>query len=453
MTAGAELGKQVHEDDRAHVFHSWSAQSLIDPLPVAGAEGSYFWDFEGNRYLDFSAQLANVNIGHQHPRVVAAIRRQAGLLCTISPHVANDVRGRAARLIAERAPAGLDRVMFTNSGAEAVENAVRMARLHTGRPKVLAPYRSYHGSTGTAIGLTGDQRRIPNDAAGHADPLVRHFFGPYLYRSAFHATTEPEECERALTHLRDLIELEGPATIAAIVMETVIGGSGLLVPPDGYLAGVRELCDRYGLLLVLDEVMCGFGRTGAWFAFDHWGVVPDLVTFAKGVNSGYVPLGGVIVSQPVYDTFAERAYPGGHTYSGHPLACAAAEAAIEAMAEEDVIGNAGRLGGEVLGPGLRALAGSHPSVGDVRGIGAFWAVELVKDRATREPLVPYGAAGAANRPMLELLAACRSQGLWVLAGGNRVHVTPPCTLTAAEAADGIAVLDRVLDLADQHGAG
>ncbi|MEU2393576.1 aspartate aminotransferase family protein [Streptomyces sp. NPDC007369] len=440
-------GVAVKAADRKHVFHSWSAQELIDPLAVAGAEGSYFWDYDGNRYLDFSSQLVNTNIGHQHPEVVAAVQEQAGRLCTLAPGFAVDVRSEAARLIAERTPGDLDKVFFTNGGAEAVENAVRMARLHTGRPKVLSAYRSYHGATSTAINLTGDPRRWPSDtgAAG-----VVHFWGPFLYRSPFHAATEAEECERALRHLQDTIAFEGPASIAAIILETVPGTAGIMVPPAGYLAGVRELCDRYGIVFILDEVMAGFGRTGKWFAAEHWGVTPDLITFAKGVNSGYVPLGGVAISGAIAETFARRPYPGGLTYSGHPLACAAAVATIATMEEEGVVEHAAHLGQDVLGPGLRALAERHPSVGDVRGLGTFWALELVRDRDTREPLVPYNAAGADNAPMAEFAAACKASGLWPFVNMNRVHVVPPCTVTEEEAKEGLALLDEALSVADRH---
>ncbi|MEU5810288.1 aspartate aminotransferase family protein [Streptomyces sp. NPDC047718] len=440
-------GVAVKAADRKHVFHSWSAQELIDPLAVAGAEGSYFWDYDGRRYLDFSSQLVNTNIGHQHPKVVAAIQEQAGRLCTLAPGFAVDVRSEAARLIAERTPGDLDKVFFTNGGAEAVENAVRMARLHTGRHKVLSAYRSYHGATAAAINLTGDPRRWPSDvgAAG-----VVHFWGPFLYRSPFHATTEAEECERALRHLEDTIAFEGPASIAAIILETVPGTAGIMVPPAGYLAGVRELCDRYGIVFVLDEVMAGFGRTGTWFAAEHWGVTPDLITFAKGVNSGYVPLGGVAISAAIADTFATRPYPGGLTYSGHPLACAAAVATIATMEEEGVVEHAAHLGENVIGPALAEIAGRHPSVGEVRGLGAFWAVELVRDRETREPLVPYNAAGADNAPMAEFAAACKASGLWPFVNMNRVHVVPPCTVTEAEAKEGLALLDEALTVADRH---
>ncbi|MFI5618113.1 aspartate aminotransferase family protein [Streptomyces sp. NPDC051567] len=440
-------GAAVKAADRAHVFHSWSAQALIDPLAVAGAEGSYFWDYEGRRYLDFSSQLVNTNIGHQHPKVVAAVQEQAARLCTLAPGFAVDVRSEAARLIAERTPGDLDKIFFTNGGAEAVENAVRMARLHTGRSKVLSAYRSYHGATAAAINLTGDPRRWPSDTAAAG---VVHFWGPYLYRSAFHATTEAEECARALTHLADTIAFEGPQTIAAIILESVPGTAGIMTPPPGYLAGVRELCDRYGIVFVLDEVMSGFGRTGKWFAADHWGVTPDLITFAKGVNSGYVPLGGVAISAAVAETFATRPYPGGLTYSGHPLACAAAVATIDAMAREGIVENAARIGERVIGPGLAEIAERHPSVGEVRGLGTFWALELVRDKGTREPLVPYNASGADNAPMAEFAAACKSSGLWPFVNMNRTHVVPPCTVTEAEAKEGLALLDEALTVADRH---
>ncbi|MBD0671688.1 aspartate aminotransferase family protein [Streptomyces sp. CBMA156] len=446
-TADPAAGKAVKAADRAHVFHSWSAQALIDPLAVAGAEGSYFWDYDGNRYLDFSSQLVNTNIGHQHPRVVAAIQEQAAKLCTIAPGFAVESRSEAARLIAERTPGDLDKIFFTNGGAEANENAIRMARLHTGRQKVLSTYRSYHGATANAIALTGDPRRWPNETGVSG---VVHFWGPYPYRSNFHAENEAQECERALEHLEQVIAFEGPATVAAIILETVVGTAGVLVPPAGYLAGVREICDRHGIVFILDEVMAGFGRTGEWFAADNWGVTPDLLTFAKGVNSGYVPLGGVAISGEIAATFAERAFPGGLTYSGHPLACASAVATITTMAEEGIVENARHIGETVLGPGLRELAERHPSIGEVRGLGVFWALDLVKDRETREPMVPYNAAGADNAPMGELAAACKQRGLWPFVNMNRFHVVPPCTVTEEEAKAGLAVLDEVLTLTDAH---
>jgi taurine--2-oxoglutarate transaminase len=440
-------GRRVYDLDRAHVFHSWSAQAHLTPMTVAGASGCHIWDYDGNRYLDFSSQLVNVNIGHQHPKVVAAIQEQAARLATIAPQHANDVRSEAARLVADRAPDGMDKVFFTNGGADAIENAVRMARLHTGRHKVLTTYRSYHGNTATAIQMTGDPRRWPND--GNATGVV-HFFGPYAYRSAFWSESPEQECERALEHLDQLIAFEGPATIAAIVLETIPGTAGILVPPDGYLAGVRELCDRHGIMYVADEVMAGFGRAGEWFAVDHWDIEPDLITFAKGSNSGYVPLGGVVISDEIAATFAERVFPGGLTYSGHPLACAAVVASINAMRDEGIIDNARRLGTDVLGPGLRELAERHPSIGEVRGLGVFWALDLVTDRATREPLAPYGGTSAA---MNALVVACKERGLLPFTNYNRLHVVPPCTITEAEAKEGLAILDDALTVADEHTTG
>lgn len=376
--------------------------------------------------------------------VVAAIQAQAARLCTVGPQFATDVRASAARLVAEIAPGDLNRVFFTNGGAEAIENAVRLARLHTGRIKVLAAYRSYHGSTTTAINLTGDPRRWEND---YGSAGVVHFFGPFLYRSPFGATSEAEECARALRHLDQVVTFEGPRNIAAIVLETVPGTAGILVLPPGYLAGVREICDRHGILPVADEVMCGFGRTGRWLALDHWGVTPDLITFAKGVTSGYVPLGGVIISERIAATFDERVYPGGLTYSGHALACAAAVAAIGVMREEGIVEHAAMIGETVLGPGLWELAERHPSVGEVRGLGVFWALELVKDRATKEPVAPYGGMSPV---MEEFAAACVEGGLLPLTVDNRVHVVPPCTVTEDEVAEGLSILDAALQTADAH---
>jgi taurine--2-oxoglutarate transaminase len=443
-------GATVKALDRQHVFHSWSAQALIDPLPIASASGSYFTDYDGKRFLDFSSQLVNVNIGYQHPKLVAAIQEQAARLCTIQPSFANDARSEAARLIAELAPGDLNRVFFTNGGAEATENALRMARIHTGRFKVLAAHRSYHGATAGAIAMTGEPRRWASEPGM---PGVVRYFGPYLYRSAFYATTPEEESERALAHLRDLITFEGPKTVAAIILETVVGTNGILVPPPGYLAGVRALCDEFGIVMIADEVMAGFARCGEWFAVDHWGVTPDLITFAKGVNSGYVPLGGVLINDAINETFQQRAYPGGLTYSGHPLGCAAAVASINIFREEGIVEHARALGSDVIGPALAKLAENHPSVGEVRGLGAFWAVELVRDRATREPLVPFNATGPDAAPMGEFAAACKQRGLWPMIAGNRTHVVPPCTISADEVAEGIAVLDDALDVADRYYTG
>lgn len=438
---------RAYELDRAHVFHSWSAQAEISPMVISRAEGSHVWDGAGKRYLDFTSQLVFTNLGHQHPRIVAAIREQAATLCTVAPAFANGTRSEAARLIAAHTPGDLDHVFFTNGGADANEHAVRMARLHTGRHKVLTTYRSYHGGTHLAVNMTGDPRRWASD---HASAGTVHFFGPFLYRSPFHASTEDEECQRALEHLEQVVALEGPANVAAIVLEAIPGTAGIMVPPPGYLAGVREICDRHGIVLVADEVMSGFGRSGRWFAVEHGDTVPDLITFAKGVNSGYVPLGGVAISDEIHATFAHRSYPGGLTYSGHPLACAAAVATIRAMEDDDLVARADRLGTEVLGPGLRALAAKHDWIGEVRGTGAFWAVELVRDRATREPLAPYGGS---SPEMATVVKGCQQRGMLPFSNFNRIHVVPPLTTTDDEAREGLQALDEALDEALAAAAG
>jgi taurine--2-oxoglutarate transaminase len=325
-----------------------------------------------------------------------------------------------------------------------------MARLHTGRNKVLAAYRSYHGATAGAIALTGDPRRWASEP-GLAG--IIHYWGPYAYRSPFHSTTDQEECDRALSSLRDQLMVEGSHSVAAIILETVVGTNGILVPPPGYLAGIRQVCDEFGIVMIADEVMAGFGRCGEWFAVDHWGVTPDLITFAKGVNSGYVPLGGVLISDAIAATFADRAYPGGLTYSGHPLGCAAAVASINIFREEGIIEHARWLGTDVIGPGLHALAERHPCVGQVRGLGVFWALELVRDRDTREPLVPFNAHGADAKPMADFAARCKDQGLWPFVHFNRTHVVPPCTTSAEEVREGLAILDDALMVADRYYVG
>ena len=435
------------EREKASVFHSWSAQASINPLMVKDAAGVYVTGEDGATYLDFSSQLVNTNVGHQHPAVIRAIQEQAGTLATIAPQHGYVSRYRAAELILDRSFEGAAKVFFTNGGTEAMEHAVRMARLFTGRQKVMSAYRSYHGATATSINLTGDPRRWPNETGSSG---VVHFFGPFLYRTVFHSTTEAEECQRALENLEEMIRFEGPTTIAAIVLETIPGTAGIMVPPKGFLAGVRAICDRYGIVYVADEVMCGFGRTGSWFAFQQHDVKPDLVTFAKGVNSGYVPLGGVILNEAISASFNERVYPGGLTYSGHPLACAAAVATIEAMQNEGMIENAKRIGDEVLRPGLEALAAKHRIIGDVRGLGVFFALELVTDRATKAPLAPYGGTSPA---MNDIVAATRNEGLLIFMNFNRIHVVPPCNITDDEARDGLARLDRALSTVDHYYVG
>ena len=418
--------------DTSRVFHSWSAQGSLAPLAIAGGEGSTVWDHDGKRYLDFSSQLVFTNLGHQHPKVVAGIVEQVQQLATIAPAHANEARAKAAELILDRAPEGFDKVFLTNGGADANENAIRMARLVTGRDKVISRYRSYHGNTGAAIVATGDWRRVPNEfARGHV-----HVFGPYLYRSEFWATTPEEESARALHHLERVIQAEGPKSVAAILLETIPGTAGVLMPPPGYLAGVREIADRYGIILILDEVMAGFARTGEWFALDAFDVRPDLITFAKGVNSGYVPVGGVIISEPISAAFDKRVFPGGLTYSGHPLAAASIVANLTAMAEEGVVEHARQIGTDELGPGLEALADKHEVIGEVRGTGVFWAVELVADRGSREPL----AAADMGRLKGDLTQA----GLLPFIADNRLHVVPPAVVTADEVAQGLEIIDGAL---------
>lgn len=423
---------EVSDADTSRVFHSWSAQGTLAPLALAGGRGTTVWDADGTHYLDFSSQLVNVNIGHQHPKVVAAIQAQAEVLTTVAPAHANAVRAEAARLIVDIAPEGFEKVFFTNGGADANENAIRMARLFTGRDKILSTYRSYHGNTGAAVVATGDWRRVPNEyARGHV-----HFFGPYLYRSEFWATTPEEESARALHHLERVVQAEGPDSIAAILLETIPGTAGILTPPPGYLAGVRAIADRYGILLILDEVMAGFGRTGQWLALDAFEVRPDLITFAKGVNSGYVPIGGVIIPSEIAHHFDARVFPGGLTYSGHPLAAASVVATIGAMREEGVVENARRVGAEVIGPRLAQLAERHELIGEVRGSGVFWAVELVEDRDTRAPLAA-ASVGALKSDLL-------SRGLLPFFADNRLHVVPPCVITAEEATRGLDLIDEAL---------
>ena len=437
--------ENVRANDRSHVFHSWSVQGAINPMPVAGGLGSEFWDYDGNTYLDFGAQLVNLNLGNQHPALIDAIHTQADSLATIQPGLANDKRGELARLITEAAGESFVKVFFTNGGADANENAVRMARLFTGKRKVLAMYRSYHGSTSTAITLTGDPRRWANEPA---DASVVHFSGPYAYRSPFYSDSPEQEAERALEHLEQTIVLEGASTIGAIILETIVGTNGILVPPPGYLKGVRALCDKYGIVYIADEVMVGFGRTGEMFAFQGHDVVPDLVSFAKGVNSGYVPLGGVIMSRDISEFFDTRMFPGGLTYSGHPLACAVGVATFGVIENEGLLAHVKDMGERVIEPILKGWLDSHPCVGEVRGVGLFWAIELVKDKATREPLVPFNASGADAAPMAAFVAACKASGLWPFAHFNRTHVCPPLVITEEELRRGLAIIDKALSVVD-----
>ncbi|MET4703871.1 aspartate aminotransferase family protein [Frigoribacterium sp. UYMn621] len=428
-------GAVAYDLDRSHVFHSWSAQGALKPFVMAGGLASTIWDYDGNHYLDFSSQLVNMNIGHQHPRVIDAIKAQADLLTMVAPAHANLARGQAAKRILAKAGRPFGKVFFTNGGADANENAMRMARLVTGRDKILSQYRSYHGNTGAAVVATGDWRRVPNEfARGHV-----HFFGPFLYRSEFWAGSPEEECARALHHLERVIQSEGQASIAAILIEGVPGTAGVLVPPPGYLAGVRDLADKYGILLIMDEVMSGFGRTGEWFAWQGFAAeegdwTPDLITFAKGVNSGYVPAGGVVMSESIANAFETQVFPGGLTYSGHPLAMASIVAALDVMEDEGIVDNARVIGTDHLAPGLAELKAKHPMIGEVRGLGVFWALDLVDDPETRDPV-----SGAV---IAQVKTELMSRGLFPFSADNRIHVVPPCVVTPDEVAQALVIYDE-----------
>jgi taurine---2-oxoglutarate transaminase len=443
--ADREAAERIRELDRRYVLHSWSVQDQISPLPVAGAEGRYFWDYDGNRYLDFASQLVNVSIGHQHPKVVAAIKEQAERLCTIGPGMAEENRAELARLLAEVTPGDLTMSFFTNGGAEANENAIKLARWHTGRHKVIARYRSYHGATAGAITLTGDPRRWP---AEPGIPGVVRMLDPYTYRCP---AGHPDPCPvcTGAPHLEEILQYEGPQTVAAVIMETIVGTNGVIVPPDGYLQAIRDVCDRHGIVLIFDEVMAGFGRSGRWFACDHWDVVPDILTVAKGINSGYVPLGAMIVNERIADWVRDKYFAGGLTYSGHVLACASAVASIEAFREEGIVENSSAMG-NALAEELPRLAERHPSIGDVRGKGLFWGLELVRNRETREPLVPFNASGAEAAPVVALGKAAMERGLYIFVHWNVVMIAPPLTITRDELDEGVTALDAALSVADEY---
>jgi taurine---2-oxoglutarate transaminase len=440
-------GQKAVADDRQYLIHSWSVQSALNPIPVAGGEGRYFWDYSGKRYLDFAAQLVNLALGHQHPKLVAAIKEQADRLATIAPGVANDKRSELARLVAECMPGDLNRTFFTNGGAEANENAIKLARWVTGRDKIVVRYRSYHGATAGAITATGDPRRW------FAEPGLPGFvrmFDPYTYRCP---AGHPDPCPVCTggPHLEEILMYEGPQNVAAVMLETVTGTNGIIVPPDGYLQSIRETCDRHGILLILDEVMAGWGRTGRWFGCDNWDVVPDIITTAKGINSGYVPLGAMTVRDHVYDAIKDRFFAGGLTYSGHPLACAVGVASIEAFREEGIVENSAAMG-EYVGEKLALLAQDHPSIGEVRGLGLFWGLELVRNRETREPLVPFNAGGEPAEPMTRVMKACLDRGLYPFVHWNVFAITPPLNITREELDEGLEILDEVLAVADEYSA-
>jgi taurine--2-oxoglutarate transaminase len=422
---------------KKHTLFEWSAQAGVDPIPVAGARGVHFWTPDGTRYLDFNSQLMCVNIGHGDPRVIKAIQDQAATLAYASPLMATEPRALLGAKLAEITPGDMDTFFFTNAGAEAVENAIRIARLYTGRHKILARYRSYHGATAGAIALTGDPRRWPSEPAM---PGVVHVPHP------FHGIDrEPDSGRRALDVLEEIVELEGPKTIAAFILEPVTGTNGVLVPPPGYLEGVRELCTTHGIMMICDEVMSGFGRTGEWFAVDHWKVVPDIMTMAKGLTSAYVPLGAVGVRQPIAQYFKDHVFWSGLTYNSHPLACAAALATIGVYEEDRLIENTRRMG-TVMKELLADLETRHPSVGAVRSIGLFGIVELVRNRRTREPLAPFGGTSV---EMSDLGRFLRQEGLYTLVRWNTFFTNPPLCITEKELGDGFRIIDRGLEITDR----
>ena len=433
---GTMTGDEMVALTKRHTLFEWSAQSKVDPIPVAGAKGCYFWTPEGKRFLDFNSQLMCTNIGHGHPKVIEAIKRQAETLAYANPFMATEPRARLGQKLAEITPGDIDTFFFTNGGAEANENAIKLARMVTGRHKILARYRSYHGGTAGAISLTGDPRRW---AAEPGIPGVVRIMDPY------HGIQRGwDSADEALANLEETIQLEGPGTIAAFILETVTGTNGILVPPDGYLQGVREICDRYGILLIADEVMAGFGRTGRWFAVDHWDVVPDLITMAKGLTSAYVQLGALGMRRKYAEHFDEKVFYGGLTYNSHPLACATALATIEVYEEENIIERAARMG-ESLKRHHAELAARHPSVGATRSIGLFGIVELVRNRQTMEPMAPFNGT---SDEMAALARRFREDGLYTFVRWNTFFTNPPLVITEEELASGFEIIDRALEITD-----
>lgn len=425
--------QEIIQLNRQYTFFSWSVQSAVNPIPVTRAEGIYFWDADGKRYIDFSSQLMNMNIGHQHPKVVGAIQEQASQLCFVHPGLATEARGKLGKKISEVAPGHLNKTFFCLGGAEANENAIKLARLYTGRNKILARYRSYHGATHGAMALTGDYRRL---AVEPTMPGAVHFLDPYCYRCPFGWTRET--CHReCISHIEEIIQYEGPDHIAAIIMEGVTGSNGLIVPPDDYWPRVREICDKYDILLISDEVMSGWGRTGKWFAVDNWEVVPDMITTAKGLTSGYVPLGAVIVSDDIAEYFEDKMLWAGLTYSGHALACAAGLATLEVYQEDGLIENAVKVG-RYLGERLEGIKQRHPSVGEVRYIGLFSALEIVKNRETKEPI----------DPLTEVAKYLKEHGLFTFVFHNMLFIVPPLCITEGQLDEGLEIIEQGLLITD-----
>lgn len=430
-----------------HNFWTWSAQAQVNPIPVSRAEGVYFWDTAGKRYLDFNSMTMCVNIGHGNQQVIEAMVEQVRQLPYAAPGMATRPRALLGKLLDEITPPGLSKFLYTLGGADANENAVKLARAFTGRHKILARYRSYHGATAGAMALTGDPRRWmwePNLMPG-----VVHFLDPFRYRSTFHRTNpdlpEAEFTQDYLNHLEEIIQFEGPGTIAAVLMESVTGTNGVLIPPQGYLQGVREICSRHGILMIADEVMSGFGRTGKWFAVEHWGVKPDLMTMAKGLTSGYAPLGAVAMRPEIAEFFNERVYQGGLTYNGHPVSLAAAIANIEVMRQQGIVEHAAQMG-PALHRMLNDLGENHPSVGEVRSIGLFGIIELVKNRQTREPLTPFNQSGPV---MAKLRKRIQELGVFLYTHWNTILIIPPLIITEEQLAEGFKVIDQALEIADQ----
>jgi taurine--2-oxoglutarate transaminase len=429
--------QEMVESSKKYTLYEWSAQSKVDPIPVARAEGVYFWTPEGKRFLDFNSQLMSVNIGHGNRRVIKAIQEQAALLPYISPHMATEPRAKLGAKLAEICPGDIDVFFFTNGGAESNENAIKIARFVTGRQKILARYRSYHGSTAGSGTLTGDPRRWP---AEPGIPGVVHALDPY------HGLARGwDSADEALANLEEVIQLEGPQTIAGFILETITGTNGVLIPPDGYLQGVRELCTKYGILMITDEVMSGFGRTGEWFAVNHWNVVPDLMTMAKGLTSSYVPLGAVGMRRHVAEHFRDKVFYGGLTYNSHPLACAAALANIQVYEEDGLIENSKRMGA-VLAELMKDMQAKHPCVGAARSIGLFGIMELVRNRRTKEPLAPFNGT---SEEMQALAKYFRQEGLYTFVRWNVFFTNPPLCIHEQQLRDGFAIIDRALETADK----
>jgi taurine--2-oxoglutarate transaminase len=428
---------------KKHTFFSWSAQESVNPIPMVKAKGVYFWDANGRRYLDLNSQLMCVNIGHGDQRVIDAIKAQADELAYAGPGMATRVRAEIGPLLASVTPGDLNMFFFTLGGAEANENAVKLARGYTGRQKIITRYRSYHGATAGAISLTGDPRRWASEPGM---PGVIRVFDPYQYRSPLYRAGDSQQvfARKCLDQIEEVIMYEGPHTIAAVFIETVTGTNGLIVPPDGYLQGLRQICDRHGILLVCDEIMCGLGRTGAWFAVDHWNVVPDLLTMAKGLTSAYMPLGAVAMSAKIAEYYQDKVYYGGLTYNAHPMSLAAAVANLRVLQEDDLVGNSQRLG-HVMAGLLDDLKAEHPSVGDVRSIGLFGAVELVKDRRSKEPMAPFnGSSPEMNR----LGAYFKEHGLYVFVHWNTFFTNPPLSINEAELRQAFEIVNAALTITD-----